>query len=292
MPSNSFDSRAPRGSALSSSNNWKKISNWFGRAIVLTALFFGFVLNLWSLENPGENLQKVGLDTELGTQLDLTRVFTDQSGASKPLGEFLLPERPIVFVPAYYHCPRLCGLLLSGAKKVFEAMNLKVGSDYQVVTISFDPKDTPQMAEKQFNRFGSELVERSGNPNGWKFLVGTQTNIDSFMGSLGFRYQEDKGEYAHTAAIFVATPAGEISQYFANIEFSPSDVRLAIVEAGRGMVGTVLDQVLLYCFRFDPSKGKYTWAAFGLMRAGGGVTFLVLFGLILWLRNREVKKKA
>ena len=241
-----------------------------------------------ALENPGENLKEVGLSTELGTELPLSAVFKDRNGERKPLKDYLLPGKPNIIVPAYFDCPRLCGLLLNGVKDLLEELSLSLNEDYRVITVSFDPSDTPEGASKQFDTFASGIKLKSGSSSGWVFLTGDQSNIDSLMGSLGFLYREDMGEYAHTAAIFVLTPLGVVSQYFTNIQFSTRDVRLALVEAGKGVVGGIVDQVLLYCFRFDPTKGKYTWAAFNFVRVGALLTLLLLVGLFFWLRRKPL----
>ena len=244
------------------------------------------------LEKPGENLKEVGLSTELGRVLDLSLEFKNENAEVHPLRSYLKSDKPNIIIPAYYDCPRLCGLLLEGVKELLPKLKLSLGDDYRVVTISFNPLDTPESAREVRAKFADSLTAEIGDRSEWLFLSGTQENIVPLMKQLGFHYKEDKGEFAHTAAIFVATPAGTISQYFGGISFPFRDVRLSLVEAGEGQIGTVLDQVLLYCFRFDPSEGKYTWAAFSVMRAGGGLTFLFLAGLILYLRRREKSSLA
>lgn len=246
----------------------------------------------FGLEEPGKALKEVGLTTERGTQLDTSVEFVDIDGQTRSLASYLSPDRPTIIVPAYYTCPRLCGLLLSGVKELLEKLNLSLGEDYRVVAVSFNPKDTPKSASKMRHRFVDSLPEKVGNPSGWSFLSGSEENIALLMSQLGFHYKKDKGEFAHTAAIFITTPQGLISQYYTGISFPYRDVRLSLVEAGKGEIGTVIDHVLLYCFRFDPTQGKYTWAAFNVMRAGGGLTLVLLAGLIFWLRKREKNAHA
>jgi protein SCO1/2 len=166
-------------------------------------------------------------------------------------------------------------------------MNLVLGEDYRVITVSFNPKDDAEDARRTADRFRKKLLPSVGNKSGWIFLSGDQQNIVPLMKDLGFLYKEDKGEFAHTAAIFVLTPSGVISQHFTGISFPFRDVRLALVEASQGKVGTLLDQALLFCFRFDPSQGKYTWAAFNVVRAGAVITLLLIIGLFFSLRRRE-----
>ena len=246
-----------------------------------------FVTLAVALEKPGENLKDVGLTTQNGTELDLSLAFVDLDGTSRPLSEYVSSEKPTILIPAYYDCPRLCGLLLDGVSKLLGKLNLTLGDEYRVVTVSFDPSDTPETALEVAEKFRGSLGAEVGDVSEWLFLSGEQQNIVPLMTQLGFQYKEDMGEFAHTAAIFLLTPQGKISQHFAGISFPFRDVRLALVEASSGKIGTLLDQALLYCFRFDPTQGKYTWAAFNVMRAGGSATLLLLVGLIFWLRKGE-----
>ena len=247
----------------------------------------------YGLEKPGEELKEVGLTTERGRKITRELTFVDAHGRKAPLSSFLLKHKPNIIIPAYYDCPRLCGLLLEGVRGLIDQdLGLKLGKDYNIVTVSFDPSDTSEQALREHQRFTEGWSEKKlGNPKKWHFLTGKEGQINDLMMELGFHYQEDKGEFAHTAAIFALTPQGEISQYFADVRFSAKDVRLALVEAGRGSIGNIIDQALLFCFRFDPTKGKYTWAAFNMMRAGGGLTLCFLLGLFFWLRKKERNKE-
>lgn len=234
------------------------------------------------VENPGENLKPLELTTELGDTVAGDTTFLNQEGEEVRIAE-LVARKPTILVPAYYTCPRLCGLLLTSVQELLEKLTLSLEEEYQVVTISFDPEDTPERARTQFEKFAAAM-EGAGN---WHFLSGEEEDIYPLMKSIGFKYFEDKGEFAHTAAIFILTAEGRISQYFTGLQFSPRDVRLALVEASSGQIGSALDQVLLYCYRFDPTKGKYTMAAFNVVRAGGAVALVFLVGLIFRLRMKE-----
>lgn len=261
----------------------------FCRLLQAAALLMSclFALGAQALEQPHEELQKASITTQLGTQVDLDREFRDESGNPITLRQAARDGRPFIVVPAYYHCPRLCGLILKGVKELLPQLGLVLGSDYRVLTISFDPEDTPKNAASRAaeNRAG---LEAAGDPvSGWKFLIGEQENIEAVMGQLGFHYLPDNGEFAHSAAIMILTPEGQISQYFTGISFSPRDVKLALVEAGRGSIGSAIDHFLLFCFQFDSTKGRYTWAAFNLVRAGSALVFLFLAGLIFVMLRRE-----
>ncbi|MCB0328467.1 MAG: SCO family protein [Bdellovibrionales bacterium] len=256
---------------------------------LLLLLEFGVFLGVEcrALEKPGENLKEVGLTTKNGELVDLSYTFVNQDGEVRTLGSYFSEERPTILVPAYYDCPRLCGLLLKGVSELLPRIGLNLGTDYNVVTVSFNPKDDADSAGEVASRYRAQIADSAGNNDDWAFLAGDNDNIVPLMKQLGFHYKEDRGEFAHTAAIFILAPNGMISQHFTGISFPFRDVRLSIVEASKGEVGTLLDHALLFCFRFDPTEGKYTLAAFNVMRAGGLITLVTLAGLIVWLRMRE-----
>lgn len=257
-------------------------------ALILIALTVVSVAT--ALEKPETELIKAGLTQKLGGKVSLETPFLDSNGMASSIESRTISGKPTILIPAYYHCPRLCGLLLNGVKRLISTMSLTLGEDYSVVTVSFDPSDTLKNAELRKNEFSRELPEVSRNF--WSFLIGTAANIRIVMDQIGFKYMEDQGEYAHSAAIIILTPEGKISQYFTGIEFNPFDVKLALIEASGGKIGTPVDHVLLYCFRFDPTKGKYTWAAFNVMRVGGILCFLLLATLIYRLWRKETRLRT
>ena len=244
-----------------------------------------------AIEQPTKELEPVNLEPHLGQQVTLVSSFVTSTGQAVTVADLFLAGKPLLVIPAYYTCPRLCGLVLTGVAEALSKVGLEVGTDYKVITVSFNPKDTPEKAKRTAEKYRA-MYSGKGDPTaGWEFLVGTQENIDSLMGELGFRYIEDKKEYAHTAAFMILTPDGRISQYFPGVQFPERDVRLALVEASEGTIGSFIDQALLFCFRFDPTKGRYTMVAFNVVRAGGGVTLVLLGGLMLILWRREARKK-
>jgi len=257
-------------------------------AFSLAFLFFVCCGSSFGLENPGEGLKEVGLSTELGKSVDLDLVFTDSSGKELALRDLVIKDRPTVIVPAYYECPRLCGLLLSGVRDLLNDLKLKLAEDYQVLTVSFNPKESSGDASKRARVYRESFTGKGDVSSGWRFLVGKEAQIKALMNQIGFNYRKDGKDYAHTAAIIVLTPKGNISQYFTGINFSAWDLKLALVEASRGYIGSAFDHVLLFCFRFDPTKGKYTWFAFNMLRAGGAFTllFLGLLMYVLWRKER------
>jgi len=234
----------------------------------------------YGLENPGEELQEVGLSTETGDLIDLNITLQDATGSKVTLEQLMKSGTPTLLAPVYYGCPRLCGLMLAGLRDLLNNIDLKLGEDYQVLTISFDSTESYELAHAAQEKFRSEHTRSGSDLSGLKFFVGDEKNITALMQQIGFNYLEDKGEFAHTAAIMILTAQGEISQYFTGINFSQRDVRLALVEASEGKIGSALDRVLLYCYRFDPTKGRYTLAAMTFMRVGGVLSLLLLGGLV------------
>lgn len=243
-----------------------------------------------AIEDPGAMAsQDVGIYTELGGKVNLDRPFTDVNGVTKSLKAFALPGKPIVIAPVYYKCPRLCGLLLNGVYDLLNELPLKLSKDYSVLVVGFDPTETPQDAKVVMDKFNPRLEgeARSGS-SAIQYLVGTPENVTALMNELGFKFMRDGSDFAHSAAVMILTSSGYISQYFTGIMFPSWDVRLSLVEASKGGIGTAIDHFLLYCFRFDAVKGRYTWAVLGLLRVGGVLTLIGL-GLVYYIfgRNRR-----
>lgn len=257
------------------------------RLSIVLIIYFLFLGTVQALERPGEELKDVGLSTALGSSVDMKLRFKNAEGKVVTLSHFAEKQKPLIIIPAYYHCPKLCGLLLQGVTDLFNELELIPGQDFTVVTISFNPEEDSTLAAERQATYRKKLVKNSDNPDGWNFLVDHKSSVKALMKSLGFNYKKDKEDFAHTAALFILTPDGRISQYFAGIKFSAWDVRLALVEASMGGVGSLLDHVLLYCFRFDPLKGRYTLVAQNIMRAGGALTLILLIGLMVTLRRKE-----
>lgn len=247
--------------------------------------------NVMAIERPGEVLDKeVGVFTELGKQVDLSRQFTNVAGQTRSLRDFAVPGKPILIAPVYYKCPRLCGLLLDGVYNLLNEIPLKLSADFSVLVVGFDPHETPEDASKVMNKFNAKLIgEPASGASAIQYLMGDQEQVRGLMGELGFKYMRDGEDFAHSAALMILTPTGEISQYFTGIMFSPWDAKLALVEASKGEIGTAIDHLMLYCFRFDPLQGKYTWAVVGLLRVGGALTLLGL-GLVYFFFVRKRRR--
>ncbi len=246
------------------------------------------IISAHAIERPEEVEKKVGIFTQLGAKVDLSRKFTDSTGETKSLREFAPEGKPIVIAPVYYRCPRLCGLLLDGAYSLLNELSLKLSHDYTVLVVGFNPVETPADARKVMDKFNSRLQGKAtSDRSGVKYLVGSEENIAALMSEIGFQYIKDGDDFAHSAALMILTPSGEISQYFTGIDFPAWDVRLSLIEASRGAVGTAIDHLLLYCFRFDPLQGRYTWAVVGLLRVGGVLTLLGLAAVIFFFGRKR-----
>jgi len=252
---------------------------------VLGALFFALAVpSAQAIEKPEEVLaQEVGIFTKLGSKVDLSRTFTDSTGRTASLAEFVVPGKPVIIVPVYYKCPRLCGLLLDGVSHLLTGLTLELGKDFSVLAVSFAPGETPSDAAEVREKFRQRVGgSAEAGYDSFRYLIGSQADVAALMKEVGFGYIPDGKDFAHSAAIMILTPGGEISQYFTGIEFSPWHVRLSLIDASRGEVGTAIEHLLLYCFRFDPLQGKYTWAVVGVLRVGGAFTLLGLLAMYVF----------
>ena len=236
-----------------------------------------------------EQLKDVGIDQKLNAQLPLDAEFDLDNGQKVRLGQ-LMGKRPIVLAFVYYECPMLCTMVLNGTLRSLRTLKLNAGKDFDVIAISFDPEETPALAASKKREY-LDRYKRAGAEAGWHFLTGDKVNIKRVTDAAGFRFQRDtvKGQWAHASAIMVVTPDGRMARYFYGVEYSARDLRLALVEASQGKIGTVVDQILLYCFHYDPATGKYSLMILNIMRAGGVATVLGL--LLFWLTSYRNNSK-
>lgn len=225
-------------------------------------------------------LPDVGIDQQIGTELPADIQLQDETGKTVTLGSFF-KGKPVIITPVYYTCPMLCTLVLNGLVKALKDLSFTPGEDFEIVSFSFKPEDRPEMAAAKKKNY-LESYGREGAEQGWHFLTADQKNIDRLTKALGFHYHYDEktGEYAHGAAIMVATPQGKLSHYFFGVAFNPKDLRLALVEASKSELGTLADQVLLLCYHYDPTTGKYGFAIMNALRAGGLITVLAIIAFI------------
>jgi len=239
-------------------------------------------------------LEKVGIDQKLNAQVPLDAVFRDELGRQVKLGDYF-GKRPVVLSLVYYECPMLCTQVLNGAVAAFKVLNFSVGDEYEVVTLSFNPKETPAMASAKKQTYLAKYGRPAG-ANGWHFLTGEQPAIDALASSVGFRYVFDKSsqQYVHASALMVLTPDGRVSKYFYGIDYPPKDLRLGLIEASGGKIGTPVDQVLLYCYHYDPHSGKYSMVVMNVLRLAGLLTVALIGGFIvtMWSVDRRKTKNA
>jgi protein SCO1/2 len=235
-------------------------------------------------------LKDVGLDKRHNELVPLDTPFVDERGRDVVLGDFF-GDKPVVLVLAYYDCPMLCGLVLNGAVAALETLSLDAGKDFEFVVVSFDPADTPASAMTKHEAY----VKRYGRPRGeagFHFLSGRESSIKALTSAVGFKYAYDPAikQYAHPSLITVLTPEGRISRYLYGFDFPGYDLRLALVEAAGGKIGTPLDKALLYCYHYDPATGKYGFAILNVVRLGGILTVagLAAFAFVALRRERRL----
>jgi protein SCO1/2 len=232
-------------------------------------------------------LRDVGFDQRLGAQVPLDLPFRDETGRSVTLRDYTV-DRPVLLVPAYYECPMLCTLVLNGVVSALRALPFDIGREFRVVTVSFNPHETSELAAAKKGTY-LEQYRRPGAAEGWHFLVGDEASTRPLMEAIGFRYAWDAEakQYAHASGIVVLTPAGRLSHYFYGVEFAPRDLRLALVEASNERIGSFVDQLLLFCFHYDPATGRYSRVALNAIRAGGVLTLVALGAFIVVMLRRD-----
>jgi protein SCO1/2 len=237
-----------------------------------------------SVRPPG--LKNVGIQQNLNQEIPANLAFTDDLGRSLHLGDYF-GKRPLILNLVYYNCPMLCGEVLSGLEHSLSMMQFDVGKEFDVITVSFDPSETPEMAAKKKSEF-LRRYKRAGAEQGWHFLVGKPDAIDALTKAAGFQYQYDAKtkQFAHATAILVLTPEGRIAQYYYGVEYPPKDLRLGLVEAGKGKIGNIVDQLLLYCYHYDPEQGKYSATILRVLRLAGVATMLCIGTLIFVMIRR------
>jgi protein SCO1/2 len=232
-------------------------------------------------------LREIGFDQNLSKRVPLDATFKDEAGRTVALGDYF-GKRPVVLLFAYYDCPMLCTMVINGLASALDVLALEPGRDFEIVTVSFDPRDTPQTAAAK----KAAYISRYKHPGGaaaWHFLTGEQPSIDRLTKAAGFRYVWDKdtNQFAHPTGVIVLTPDGRLARYLFGIEYGPRDLRFAIIEASNGKVGTPVDALLLYCYHYDPETGRYGLAIMRTVRVAGAATVLALVSFIFVMIRRE-----
>jgi len=239
-------------------------------------------------------LQNVGIEQHLDEQIPPDLTFRDEAGKTVKLGDYF-GHKPLILNLVYYNCTMLCGEALAGLASAMRLVKFDVGNEFDVVTVSFDPRETPEMAAAK----KKDYVGRYGRPNaaaGWHFLTGQPDSINALTKAVGFQYQYDAktNQFAHATAIMVLTPQGHISRYFYGVDFPPKDLRMGLVEASQGKIGNAVDAVLLYCYHYNPETGKYGAMVANILRLAAAATILFMgtFLFILWRMDLSVAKKT
>ena len=240
---------------------------------------------------PPQILNNISIEQKLNTALPLDVPFTDENGRAVKLGDYF-GNKPVVLALVYYDCPMLCTEVLNGMVSAFSVLNFDIGKEFDVVTVSFDPREKPDLARAKkatyLRRYGRPSAEK-----GWHFLTGEQPAITALTDAVGFHYQWDTQtqQFAHATALMMVTPQGKIAQYYYGVEYSPKDLRLGMVEASQGHIGTMVDQVLLYCYHYDPRTGKYGAIISRVMQIAGAITVVLLGGFLIAMFKLEPKNR-
>ena len=239
-----------------------------------------------------EALRDIGIDQRLNEQLSLDLVFRDETGREVKLGEYF-DGKPVILALVYYTCPMLCNQELNGLIGMLKTLSFNAGRDFQVIAVSFDPRDTPETAFAK-KRAYVDRYQRGSAEAGLHFLTGDEGSIHALTEAVGFHYRFDSetNQYVHASGIMIATPEGKLSHYFYGIDYSPRDVRLGLVEASDSKIGSPVDQVLLFCYHYDPVTGKYGAVIMNMIRLGGLVTFAGVAVIVFVMRRRFAARQT
>lgn len=262
---------------------------------ILSALLLAQVVHGQRSGQQIRQLKEVGIDEQLGETIPLDLTFKNADGVAVRLEKYLDGERPVILDLAYFDCPMLCPLMLQGLTKTLKKMSWKPGQQFEVLTVSFNPREGAKLA-RQTKKTYVQMLGKPKAAQGWHFLTGENASIDRLTDAVGFNYRwiEDKKQYAHPAALIFLSGKGKVSRYVYGLgppNLTPGKIRKALVEASNGMVGNVIDQAILYCFQYNPDSNSYE-LAFGIMRLGGTLTLILLGGALFYFWRREVRKTA
>lgn len=236
-------------------------------------------------------LNDVGIDQKLNQQIPLDLVFRDEKGQLVTLQNYF-GKKPVVLALIYYNCPMLCTLVLNGLIQALNTMSFVVGKEFDVVVVSFDAREKPELAAAKKQAYLERYIVK-GTEAGWHFLTGDESSIKTLTQTVGFRYAYDaeKDLFAHASGVMVITPEGKLSKYFYGVEYPPRDLRLGLVEASENKIGSPVDQLLLMCYHYDPTTGKYGAVVMNLVRIAGTITLIIIISFIVFAVRRDRKKK-
>jgi protein SCO1 len=263
-------------------------------AVVLLLSPFAFGLRV-SAQPAGVRppvLKDVGIDQLLNNQVPLDLEFRDEDGRTVKLAEYF-KDKPVVLSLVYYSCPRLCTQVLTGLLGALKGLPMTPGKEFVNLSVSFDPRETPQLAAAKKAEY-LKRYDKPGAETGWHFLTGDEASIQALTRAVGFRYVWDPvtKQYAHAGGIMILTPQGKVSRYFYGIEYAPIDLRFGVIDASAGKVGSLADQIILYCYMYDPERGTYGLVLMRMLRVFAGFTLVTLLALFLYLRRKEKQRAA
>jgi protein SCO1/2 len=268
----------------------------FAQALAASVAAIFLTLSIGAVSAPAQQdlppqLRTVGYDQRLGAQVPLDTQFVDEHGKAVRIGDYF-HGKPVILVMAYYKCPMLCTLVLNGLVQGMIDMSLDAGKDFEVLTVSFDPHETPDLATAKKETYLSHYG-RPGASDGWHFLTGKEPSIRRLASAIGFRYHFDpeSGQYAHAAGITVVTPEGKLARYLLDLKYPGRDLRLALVEASEGRIGSPVDQALLFCFHYDPTNGRYGVAVMNFVRLGGVLSMIGVCAFVVVQLRRERRRQ-
>ena len=266
-----------------------------GKNDILLALFFALSF-LWAAPLPAHDerpvaLRGVELEQKLGSQVPLDLEFRDAAGRTVKLNDYF-GRRPVILNLVYYSCEDLCPLVLEGLVKSLRPLAFNIGDQFHVITLSFDSRDTPALAAAKKSA-AIKQYSRPGAADGWHFLTGDETAIRRLTEAVGFRYnyESDKDRFGHASGIILLTPEGKAARYFYGIEFAPRDLRLGLIEASANKIGSPIDQLLLFCYHYDPATGKYSLLITNIIRLAAAATVLALATFIVLMVRRERNRR-
>ncbi len=247
------------------------------------------------VQDDPEELRDIDVEEHLNEFIPLDLQFTADDGSAVKLGKYFIEDRPVILIMGYYSCPMLCNLIMNGVSEGVRQLAWLPGKEFQIVSVSIDPVETELLASAKKGNY-IKTIGKPGIDKGWDFLTGPEERSRALADAVGFKYyfDEDQDMYAHPAVLVVLTGDGRISRYLYGIEYNERDLRLALVEASEGRIGSTLDKIILYCYHYDPDAGSYVIFAENIMRLGGLITLILLAILLisLWLKERRKRRKA
>ena len=240
-----------------------------------------------------EELKGLEVEEHLGEHINFQTSFVDDKGRAVKIGDYFKNNQPVLLSIVYYNCPSLCGLHLNGVSEALQFLPEDFSQQFNFVTVSMNDTETPLLASKKKSTY---IKKYSLSETRTHFLTGTKDNILSLSKEVGFRFRWDEEQkiFAHIPVAYVLSPSGKISRYLYGVQFDTQTMKLSLVEASQGRIGSVIDRALLFCFQFNPEKGRYSWYAYNIMRVGGLLTVLLLFGFLIpvWIRENKKMKKG